>query len=360
MLQQRAPIRLLQTRAARETDMSNAPGQLSIGLLGPLSACLKGRSVVPSAAKQRQVLALLALNAGRIVTISTFIDELWGDHPPRSYATTLQTYILQLRNALTDAQPDNPAVRAFLGTRHSGYILEADAYQTDIDEFFRFARSGRIAAETGDHLTASEQLGHALNLWRGPALVDVRIGRVLELEAASLEQTRLGVFERRVEADLMLGRQMDLLGELTLAAAKNPMNENLCAFLMIALYRSGHVGRSLESFARLRSVLHTELGVEPCPRLQRLHKAILSGNPALDSESWSMTSHGAGISQGWAGLAEGAPRHDIRQRHSHGIKSITDSGTCGRRARGGTAIGYAEYPPRRGRCDGPRRACRAH
>jgi SARP family transcriptional regulator, regulator of embCAB operon len=281
--------------------MSNAPGQLSIGLLGPLSACLNGRSVVPSAAKQRQVLALLALNAGRIVTISTLIEELWGDHPPRSYATTLQTYILQLRNALTEAQPDNPDVRAFLGTRHSGYLLEDGACHTDIEEFFRLARAGRMAAESGDHLIASEHLGDALALWRGPALVDVRIGRVLELEAASLEQTRLGVFERRVEADLTLGRQMDMLGELTLASAKNPMNENLCAFLMIALYRSGHVGRSLESFARLRSVLHGELGVEPCPRLQRLHKAILSGDPALDSESWSMTGLGAGLSPGHAG-----------------------------------------------------------
>jgi SARP family transcriptional regulator, regulator of embCAB operon len=281
--------------------MSNAPAQLSIGLLGPLSAYLKGRSVVPSAAKQRQVLALLALNAGRIVTISTLIEELWGDHPPRSYATTLQTYILQLRNALTEAQPGNPAVRAFLGTRHSGYILEDGACQIDIDEFFKLARAGRIAAESGDHLSASDQLGRALQLWRGPAMVDVRIGRVLELEAASLEQTRLGVFERRVEADLMLGRQMDMLGELTLAAARNPMNENLCAFLMIALYRSGHVGRSLESFAKLRSVLHSELGVEPCPRLQRLHKAILCGNPALESESWSMTGLGAGLPQGHPG-----------------------------------------------------------
>jgi DNA-binding SARP family transcriptional activator len=71
-----------------------------------------------------------------------------------------------------------------------------------------------------------------------------------------------------------------------LAAARNPMNENLCAFLMISLYRSGHVGRSLQAFHRIRSVLKEELGVEPCPRLQRLQAAILSGDPAL--ESWSV------------------------------------------------------------------------
>src|SRR5690242_6178329 len=78
-------------------------GQLTIGLLGPLSAHLNGKPVTPTAAKQRQVLALLALNAGQVVTVPTLIEELWGDSPPRSYSTTLQTYILQLRNALEAA-----------------------------------------------------------------------------------------------------------------------------------------------------------------------------------------------------------------------------------------------------------------
>jgi DNA-binding SARP family transcriptional activator len=114
---------------------------------------------------------------------------------------------------------------------------------------------------------------------------------------ASLEETRLGVLERRIEADLALGRHADLLGELTLTAARNPMNENLCTFLMIALYRSGHVGRSLQAFRRLRLVLQDELGVEPCARMQRLQMAILSGDPALESASWSMTQPEAGLPQ---------------------------------------------------------------
>lgn len=267
--------------------MNYAPPNLSIKLLGPLSAGLGQASVTPSAPKQRQVLALLALNAGRGVTVPTLIEELWGDRPPRSYGTTLQTYVLQLRNALAAAQPGNPDARQILGTRHFGYVLEKSACQTDIEEFTRLAGVGRAAAEEGDHRRASAELSRALQLWRGPAMVDVRMGRVLEIEAASLEEARLGALERRIEADLALGRHRDLLGELTLATAKNPMNENLCAFLIISLYRSGHVGRSLQAFHRLRSVLNDELGIEPCPRLQRLQAAILSGDPAL--ESWSST-----------------------------------------------------------------------
>jgi DNA-binding SARP family transcriptional activator len=152
-----------------------------------------------------------------------------------------------------------------------------------VDEFGHLSAAGRAAAERGDHLAASEQLGRALMLWRGPALVDVRLGRVLELEATSLEETRLGVLERRIEADLALGRHADLLGELTLLTARNPMNENFCALLMTALYRSGHVGRALEAYQRVRAVLRDELGVEPCPWLRRLQQAILSGDPALES-----------------------------------------------------------------------------
>ncbi len=130
---------------------------------------------------------------------------------------------------------------------------------------------------------ASDLLGRALALWRGPALVDVRMGRVLEIETASLEETRLGVLERRIEADLALHRHADMLGELSTLAAQYPMNENFCAFLMMALYRSGHAGRALVAFQRLRSALRGELGIEPCPRLQRLQRAVLSRDPLLDT-----------------------------------------------------------------------------
>jgi len=278
--------------AMERRDLAEAgggPRVLHVGLLGPLSLRMGRTPVTASAPKQRQVLALLALNVGRVVTVPTLIEELWGDRPPRSHATTLQTYVLQLRNALAAAGGGRPDARRILGTRHNGYLLEEGSCETDVEAFERRVRAGRAAAEAGDHHRASELLSQALQLWRGPALADVRKGGILEIEAASLEESRLGALERRIESDLALGRHADLLGELTRAVAKNPMNENLCAYLMIALYRTGRVGRSLEAFRRLRAVLNRELGVEPCRRLQRLQMAILSGDPALDDWStlWS-------------------------------------------------------------------------
>src|ERR1700722_4336279 len=259
---------------------------ISIQLLGPLSASLGTRTVTPNAAKQREILALLALNAGRIVTVSTVIEELWGDHPPRSSATTLQTYIFHLRSSLAVDTPRERVASEILRTRHSGYQLECS---TDVEEFRRLPRAGREGGgggEAGDPQTVSELLGRALDLWRGPALVDVRQGRILETEAASLEETRLGVLERRIQADLALHRHGDILGELTMLTAQHPMNENFRGFLMIALYRAGHVARALDAFQQLRTILGDELGIDPSPWIRRLHQAILSGDPTEDMDTF--------------------------------------------------------------------------
>lgn len=294
--------------------MNDEPGKIVFRLLGPLSICLNGMQVTPSASKQRQIMALLALNAGHVVTVPTLVEELWAEAPPRSSATTLQTYIMQLRNRLSAAAAQDSDVRTMISTRHGGYMLEAQACQIDVPDFMGLARAGRAAAEAGDYLTASDLLGRALALWRGGALTDMRLGPMLELNAASLEEARLGVLERRIKADLALERHTDLLSELTLLTAKNPMNENLCALLMIALYRSGHVGRALKAFQSIRAVLKDELGVEPCPQLQRLQGRILSGDPALDAGEPAVPDRDRAAKNGRTYLMESASGRSISGR----------------------------------------------
>lgn len=263
--------------------MSTEPGEASIQLLGPLSVHLNRVPIMPGAAKPRQVLALLALNAGRVVTVSTLAEELWGDSPPPSAPTTLQTYILDLRKRMASAMGPGQDPKRVLVTRHDGYLLVADARQVDVQEFARLARAGRAAAEGGDHRVAAELFGRALALWRGPALVDVRMGRVLELEVMALEEARLAVLGRRIDSDLTLGRHADLIGELSALVARYSMNENFFALLITALYRAGHIDRALQEFQRLRNSLIDELGVEPSASLQWLQQAVLSRDPALDT-----------------------------------------------------------------------------
>lgn len=253
---------------------------VDIKVLGALSMTTAGKAMTPSAAKPRQILALLALRAGEVVPVPTLIEEVWGEDPPRSVTTTLQTYILQLRRKI--AANSSPAeAKSILSTRYSGYQLNADQVTVDADAFTRKAETGARCAEIGDHASASRVLTEALEMWRGQVLVDVIQGPSLSVEATRLEQVRLATLEARVQADLDLGRHQMLLGELSMLVARYPMHEGFCAKLMLALYRSGQQWRALSAYQDLRSVLGDDLGVDPSPQVGRLHQAILETDPNL-------------------------------------------------------------------------------
>jgi DNA-binding SARP family transcriptional activator len=255
---------------------------MDINVLGPLAVELDGRSIVPSAGKPRQVLTLLALRVGHTVGTPVLMEEVWGERAPRSAATTLQTYILHLRRSIAAVGSANRRARDLLATCFGGYRLSNEGVRCDVHEFVERARNGAAALESGDARTASATLGSALSLWRGPALSDVPVGDVLGLELMGLEERRMRVLELRVDADLMLGRPAELLPELRMLTAQQPFHEGWAARFILALYRSGHVGRALEEFQTHRRAVVDELGLEPTPRLRRLHTAILAGDPELE------------------------------------------------------------------------------
>ncbi|MFB9388754.1 AfsR/SARP family transcriptional regulator [Streptomyces coeruleoprunus] len=259
---------------------------LHIEVLGPLDVRVHGVSVVPTAGKPRQLLALLAQHAGRIVPVPTLVDELWGDDVPRSVSTTMQTYVLQLRRkiggALAAAAGETGAgpgldSKDVLSTCYGGYRLAAPERPSDAARFEQLAAQGATALEAGDARRAAAVLGRALELWQGDPLADVPVGRVLAMEVLALTEARARARELRIEADLRLGRHAALVGELRVLTAREPLHEGHCAQLMLALSRSGHPWRALEAFQRLRAALRDELGVEPSPRLQALHQQILTG-----------------------------------------------------------------------------------
>jgi DNA-binding SARP family transcriptional activator len=257
---------------------------MDVRILGPLEATEGGVTMLPTAGKPRQILALLALEVGRMVTVPRLMEELWGVDPPRSAQTTLQTYILQLRKRIAAALPEDGPVRAkdVLVTRPGGYLLDIGPEEMDVHGFERLAAAGRRALELGDRESASRMLRSALAVWRGPALVDVQTGMLLEIEVTRLEESRMCVVEKRIEVDLALGRHHALLSELAVLTARHPMHENLRGQYMIALYRSGQQWRALQAFGELRECLATELGVDPSPRLQQLHQSILTSDTRLD------------------------------------------------------------------------------
>ncbi|WP_438484476.1 AfsR/SARP family transcriptional regulator [Streptomyces sp. S186] len=251
---------------------------LRVGVLGPLSLVVDGHHRTPSAPKPRQLLALLALNANRTVRASECIAELWGSCPPKTALSTLQTYVLYIRQVLRTAPADHSHC---LITRNQGYQLGVAPQASDRLAFEHLARRGREAGAAGDAVRASALLGQALALWRGPALADVPPGPVSSAHVVELAEARTGVLEQRIEADLRLGRHRELLDELADLTLCHAANENIHAQYMLALHHSGRRLEALDVFHRLRCRLSGSFGIEPVPRLRRLYEAIDADDPAL-------------------------------------------------------------------------------
>ncbi|WP_119294103.1 AfsR/SARP family transcriptional regulator [Streptomyces sp. YIM 130001] len=259
---------------------------MEIEVLGTLEVRLQGVSVTPTAPKPRRVLALLALHAGRVVSVASLTEELWGATPPRSARTTLQTYVLQLREligtALEQTEPDpemRRTAKSVLATVPGGYLLDSGEGVSDVLEFQRLSGLGYRAMDAGDFPEAARHLREALALWSGPAFADVQVGEQLQMEVKRLEETRLCALDQRIEADLRLGRHRDLLAELTVLTNRYPTHENLYGQFMLALHRSGRRSEALEAYQRMRTNLVRELGLEPSADLQRVQRMILMARP---------------------------------------------------------------------------------
>lgn len=262
--------------------------KVEVKVLGPLDVTVDGVSSVPSANKPSKVLAMLALNVGHVVTAATLIEEIWDQHPPRTCLSTLQTYVLKVRKKFQEAVAEiggDPATD-FVVTKRNGYLLDADADDVDVTQYTKLSKAGRRAANAGDHVNASRLLGSALTRWNGPALADVVVGPHLAIEAAQLEESKLGDLELRLDADLHLERHHELLGELAMLCARYPMLESFHAQYMLALYRSGRQWRALQAYREIRNTIADQLGIEPSPRLQRLHHAILRGESEVDDPNF--------------------------------------------------------------------------
>jgi DNA-binding SARP family transcriptional activator len=258
--------------------------RVEVKLLGPFEFFVDGVSAVPTATKPCQLLAMLAINAGNVVSFSSLIEETWDHHPPRSAVSTLHTYILHLRRRLRKIYENtgSGSAESVIVTKRNGYLLDVEPDEVDVVTYDRLATMGRRAVNEGDDLTAAAILDRALDLWHGNALVDIPTGPLLAIEATRLAENRLSDLDLRIDAELRLGRHHQLLGELSALCARHPILENFSAQYMLALYRSGRHLRALQVFRDLHRNMVDQLGIEPSPRLRELHRLILSGDPLAD------------------------------------------------------------------------------
>lgn len=245
-------------------------------LLGPLDVVADdGRPVDLGGPKPRAVLAVLLLDAGRVVAVDRLIDALWGDAPPASAQGTLQAYVSNLRRAL-----GGPTV---LVTQAPGYRLDVDPGDIDAVVFERHLLSGTEHLAAGRPAEALAELEAARRLWRGPALADRAFERFATAEAARLDELHLRVVERWAEAALATGRHGEVAAELATHVAEHPLRSGLRASLMLALYRGGRQTEALRVYDEGRTVLREELGAAPDGELQRLQERILAHDATLDA-----------------------------------------------------------------------------
>ncbi|WP_327066285.1 BTAD domain-containing putative transcriptional regulator [Kitasatospora sp. NBC_01302] len=249
-----------------------------ISMLGPLEVRADaggggGARIEVGGARLRALLIVLALEPGRVVSAESLIDGIWDQDPPMGAANALQALVSRLRRALPVAVESHPA----------GYRLVVEPDAVDVIRFERLAADGRAALER-DTGAAARLLREALELWRGPALLEVAGADFFRGPVARLSELRVAALEDRVEADLRLGHGRELTGELAALVAEYPLRERLVGALMRALVASGRPAEALTAYERAREVLADELGADPSPELSALHTALLRGELATSAQ----------------------------------------------------------------------------
>jgi DNA-binding SARP family transcriptional activator len=200
---------------------------------------------------------------------------VWDGSPPPGAATTLRSHIKRLRQAL------GPQAGARITACDPGYQISVREPELDVLGFERACRDASAARRAGKWLETSAAAARALGLWRGTPLLDVPSEVLRDQFVPRLERMRLQVLEDRNEADLRLGHHDRLIPELADLAAQHPMRERFHAQLMEALARAGRRAEALDVYQQARRMLADELGIEPGPHLQLMHRRILDGDPAL-------------------------------------------------------------------------------
>jgi len=248
---------------------------MEVRLFGELEALDGGVPVPVRGAKQRVLLALLAMQPGQPVSADRLIDVLWGEGQAANPANALQAQIGQLRRTLGAA--------AIL-TTEAGYTLAAGPGQVDVVRFEQLVATGQRLAADGETAAAAAALGEALGLRRGEPLAEFSYAGLFDAERAHLDELTLTAIECRAGAGLALGRHGELAAELEAWCRAHPLRERLWELLILALYRAGRQADALRAYTELRDRLAGELGIDPGPALRELQARILAQDPSLSPE----------------------------------------------------------------------------
>ncbi|MBE1485292.1 BTAD domain-containing putative transcriptional regulator [Plantactinospora soyae] len=248
-------------------------------ILGPQRAWQDSQELDLGPGKQRAVLAVLLLHAGRPVPTTRIVDAVWAEDPPANGPNVVQKYVAGLRRVLEpDRSPRTPG--QVLSLTDAGYLLRVGTDDLDLLRFEQRTRRAQVARAEGRSSEAVGELRTALDLWRGDPFEEL-IGSFFDSARHRLVDMRTAALESWAELELQLGHHQEVVGELGRLVAQFPVRERLRYLLILALYRAGRQAEALTSFREIRSLLRDEHGLEPGEQLQELHRRILRSDPML-------------------------------------------------------------------------------
>ncbi|MER7894507.1 BTAD domain-containing putative transcriptional regulator [Micromonospora sp. NPDC094482] len=221
--------------------------------------------------------AALAIDMGRNVPIQALVDRVWDDAPPSDARGVLYTYLTRIRRILAAAQPAT-ATPVTVSRGHAGYLLTADPNQVDLYQLRCLAEQAR--ALPADHPDRAALLREAIDLWRGDPLNGLP-GGWAERAREGLRRHLVQVLLDWADSEVRQGHAGKVADRLAEALNRSPLSEPLVLSRMQALFVSGRRAEAVELYARTRTLLAEELGVDPGAELQELHREILKGHSRL-------------------------------------------------------------------------------
>ncbi|HCT81532.1 MAG TPA: hypothetical protein DGT23_34160, partial [Micromonosporaceae bacterium] len=245
--------------------MTEPNRHLVIQLLGPLAVSVDGTSVQLRPRRLRTLAVVLAMSAGRSVSVDQLAYALWDGELPEDVRSSVQNHVWRLRNLLG---------AEVIGTSSAGYQLRMDA--DDVDAL-RFSRLLDAALETSNEAAERELLTAALGLWRGNPFEDVPSEWLEQFEAPRLVERYLTAVER--SADLRQAEnsgRSDVVPQLRQLAARHPLRESLWRRLLVALDKDGRPAEALDLYETIRTRIAEELGVDPGQELQEVYADLLA------------------------------------------------------------------------------------
>ena len=220
-----------------------AAGDTEIRILGPVELWRAGGSRCTSeGGGSSALLVLLALRANEVVSSDRLVDALFGADAPDTSMNALQAAVSRLRRLLEPGA---------LETRGGGYVLHVDADQLDGVALRAPARRrARAARAAATRQRAASTLREALSLWRGARSPTAPRSTSPSRDHAGWTNCTWTALRDRIDAELELGRQQELVPELEELVAENPMQERPRGQLMLALYRCGRQAEALDDYRR--------------------------------------------------------------------------------------------------------------